>query len=166
MTKMRFLSAFLALLCGVLLCGTVWADDPTPPVPPKTDLPYLLMASQLVPTDAADAQEEHGGKKKKDETTYTVPGEHAKARTPLTSPIFLLKQDSLDVQRLEIYAFELKDGHREVTFSSRKAVQPFTLTAKKLDEAFYRLEVNESLPPGEYAITPSGSNQVFCFSVY
>lgn len=149
-----------------LLLGFLRADEPAPPVPPKTDVPYLLMASQLIPTDATEAQEDHTGKKKKEETTYTVAGEHAKARTPLTSPIFLLKQDSLDVQRLEVYAFEVKDGHREVTFSTRKAVHPYTLTAKKLDEAFYRLEVNESLPPGEYAITPSGSNQVFCFSVY
>ncbi len=158
---MRF-CCLLVLLAGAL----AWSDEPSLPVPSKTDLPYLLMAGSIVPTDAAEAQEDHGGKKKKAETTYTVPGEHAKARTPLTSPVFVLKQDSLDVQRLEIYAFEVKNGHREVTFSTGKAVRPFTLTIKKLDEAFYRMEVNESLPPGEYAITPSGSNQVFCFSVY
>jgi hypothetical protein len=151
----------LLLLAGVLLR----ADEPSFPTPPKTDLPYLLQASQLVPTDAGEAQEQPAGKKK-DETTYTLPGEHAKARTPLTSPIFLLKQDSLDVQRLEVYGFEVKDGHREVTFSKRKAVQAFTLTIKKVDEGLYRMEVNESLTPGEYAITPSGSNQVFCFAVY
>jgi hypothetical protein len=30
----------------------------------------------------------------------------------------------------------------------------------------YKLEVDESLGIGEYSITPSGSNQVFCFRVY
>jgi hypothetical protein len=159
---MRLSFIFLLLLAGVMLR----ADEPSFPAPPKTDLPYLLLGGQLVPTDVGEAQEQQSGKKKKDETTYTLAGEHAKARTPLTSPIFLLKQDSLDVQRLEVYAFEVKDGHREVTFSKRKAVQAFTLTIKKVDEALYRMEVNESLPPGEYAITPSGSNQVFCFAVY
>lgn len=156
----------LLLLLSILLCGLLRADEPALPVPPKSDLPYLLMANNLVPTDAADAQELHAGKKKDTETTYTVAGEHAKARTPLTSPIFLVKQDSLDVDRLEVYAFEVKDGHREITFSKRKAVAAYTLTVKKVDEGLQRLEVNESLPPGEYAITPSGSNQVFCFSVY
>jgi hypothetical protein len=26
--------------------------------------------------------------------------------------------------------------------------------------------VSESLAPGEYSLTPEGSNQVFCFQVY
>ena len=30
----------------------------------------------------------------------------------------------------------------------------------------YRLEVEESLEPGEYAFSPEGSNQVFCFQVF
>ena len=33
-------------------------------------------------------------------------------------------------------------------------------------EKLYRLEVEESLEPGEYALSAEGSNQVFCFQVY
>ena len=46
-----------------------------------------------------------------------------------------------------------------------------TLTAPievltKLDDALYRVEVNEVLENGEYSLSPRGSNQVFCFQVY
>jgi hypothetical protein len=33
-------------------------------------------------------------------------------------------------------------------------------------DKLYRLEVEESLEPGEYALSPEGSNQVFCFQVF
>lgn len=136
------------------------------PEPPKADIPYLLSGDDLVQTEAAEATESHDGKKRKEETMYTVAGEHSKAKTPLASPIFVVKQDSLDVERLEIYRFDVVDGQRRVTFSAKKTVRPYTLTVTKTGEARYRMEVNESLPAGEYGITPSGSNQVFCFAVY
>jgi hypothetical protein len=34
------------------------------------------------------------------------------------------------------------------------------------NDKLYRLEVEESLEPGEYALSAEGSNQVFCFQVY
>jgi hypothetical protein len=30
----------------------------------------------------------------------------------------------------------------------------------------FRVEANEGLPNGEYALTPEGSNHTFCFQVY
>ena len=155
------------LLSVCLLALGVRADAPSAPEPPKTDLPYLLMAQDLVPTDAFEStQEVKNAGKKNEETTYWVPGEHATAKTPLASPIFVLKEDTLAVERLSVYPFEIRNGRREITFNHKKPMQPFTLTLKKVSEALYRMEVNESLPAGEYAVTPSGSNSVFCFAVF
>jgi hypothetical protein len=72
----------------------------------------------------------------------------------------------LAAERLSIYPFEMRDGRREITFSKKKVMKPYTLTLKKVGEALYRMEVDQSLPAGEYAITPSGSNSVFCFAVF
>ena len=40
------------------------------------------------------------------------------------------------------------------------------MEATRIGDKLYRLEVEESLEPGEYSISPEGSNQVFCFQVY
>jgi hypothetical protein len=56
---------------------------------------------------------------------------------------------------------------REITFyRKKKNPVPYTLTIKNLGDNVYRLEVNESLPNGEYSISPPDSNQAFCFAVY
>jgi hypothetical protein len=156
------------ILLIVFCLGVVMrADSPTTPEPPKTDVPYLLMAQDLVSTDAIEAKQEVRNEgKKNQETTYWVPGEHATAKTPLASPIFVMKEDALAAERLSIYPFEMRDGRREITFSKKKVMKPYTLTLKKVGEALYRMEVDQSLPAGEYAITPSGSNSVFCFAVF
>jgi hypothetical protein len=36
----------------------------------------------------------------------------------------------------------------------------------RLDKDLYKLEAVESLEPGEYSLSPEGSDQVFCFQVY
>lgn len=150
-----------------LLALCLRADTPSAPEPPKTDIPYLLMAQDLVATDALEAKQDvRNAGKRNEETTYWVPGEHATARTPLASPIFMMKEDTLAAERLAVYPFELRNGRREITFNKKKPPKAFTLTLKKVADALYRMEVNESLPAGEYAVTPSGSNSVFCFAVY
>jgi hypothetical protein len=162
---MASMSRVFPIFCFLTFC--LRADAPSTPDPPKADVPYLLMAQDLVSTDAIEAHPDvRNAGKKNEETTYSVPGEHATARTPLASPVFVMKEDTLAAERLSIYPFEIRNGRREITFSKKKVQKPFTLTPKKVGDALYRMEVNESLPPGEYAITPSGSNSVFCFGVF
>ena len=64
------------------------ADDYTGPRPPKPDVLYLVHASNLVPTEVTEAQQEG----KKDDTTFSVAGAASSARTPLAEPIFLAAQ--------------------------------------------------------------------------
>lgn len=135
------------------------------PRPPKTDVVYLLHASNLIPTEVAEAREET----KKNSTTYIVPGANSPARTPLAEPIFILDADRISADSLELYRMEVKNGQREVSTTQRRlrgGPRPFRVSVTRLDKGLYRLEASETLEDGEYALTPSGSNKVFCFEVY
>jgi hypothetical protein len=134
------------------------------PRPAKPDLPYLKHADNLVPTEPSEAKEEKG---KKEDITYVIAGAASKARTPLASPIFLLQAEKLNANSLQLYKLESRNGRREVTASPKKPMKPIRVEATRLDSAgLYKIEVIESLEPGEYSLTPEGSNQVFCFQVY
>ena len=152
----------LALIFGAAALVTAQKYDG--PRPAKPDLPYLKHANNLVPTEASEAKEEKG---KKDEMTYVIAGAASTARTPLASPIFLLQTQKLNAQTLGLYRLEVRNGRREITTSPKKPMQPIRVEVARLDSSgLYKLEVVDSLEPGEYSLSPEGSNQVFCFQVY
>jgi hypothetical protein len=150
----------LLLMCSASLFGQKY----TGPQPEKTDLVYLVHADNLVATEAGDAKEE----KRKDDVVAVVPGATSPAATPLASPIFLIRADKINAEALEIYKMEVKNGHREVVLSHKnKAVtKPVIPSVTKVGDDLYKVEVNQELPNGEYSITPTGSDVVFCFRVY
>lgn len=156
---MRYL--FTIILLATL---AIAADEYTGPRPPKPDMLYLVHASNLVPTEVTEAQQES----KKDETTYSVSGAASSARTPLAEPIFLLRSEKIKADSLELYRFEVKNGRRQLTQSRKRkdSSGPFHLSITKLDKDLYRVEADEALENGEYSLSPSGSNAVFCFQVY
>ena len=63
---------------------------------------------------------------------------------------------------------EVKSGHREVTMALRRTRgnKPLRLSVTRLDRGLYRVEVDQEIENGQYAISPNGSNTVFCFEVY
>ena len=125
---------------------------------------YLKHAEILVPTEVLEAKEEKG---KKDDLTYVVEGAASSARTPLASPILLLQAEKVEAAKLTLYKLESRNGRREITFSPMKQPKAIRVELTRLNTAkLYRLEVEESLEPGEYALSAEGSNQVFCFQVY
>lgn len=136
------------------------------PRPPKPDLPYLVHADNLEPTEVVEAKEEQV----KDMVVYAIPGATCSAKTPLAGPIFLIQTEKLEAEKLEAYRFEVKkEGRRQVAFSKKKpkdSARPIRLEVTRLDEKLFRIEVDESLEAGEYSLTPAGSNQMFCFQVY
>jgi hypothetical protein len=139
----------------------------TGPRPPKADVPFLLHATNMVETEQAEASEE----KRKNDTAYVVNGASSPARTPLAEPIFLLDAKKIIPEKLQLYKLEAKNGKREVVFpppNKRKkdGVRPLHLSYRRLAEGLFRIEANEFLSEGEYALTPEGSNQVFLFQVY
>src|SRR4051794_2164264 len=87
------------------------------PMPPKPDIPYIIHADNLVPTEALDAREQKG---KKDQITYIIPGAASSAKTPLASPIFLIQSQDLAADKLQAYKLEVKGGQREISFTKKK----------------------------------------------
>lgn len=153
----------LLALCFAAACVAA-AQKYTGPLPPQPDIPYLKHADNLVATEVLEAKEEKG---KKDDITYAVEGATSSARTPLASPIFLLQTDKVVAAKLALYKLEVRNGRREITFSPKKQPKAIRVELTRLNtEKLYRLEVDESLEPGEYALSEDGSNQVFCFQVY
>jgi hypothetical protein len=154
----RVVPALLA--CVFTLSGQKY----TGPQPPKPDLPYLVHADNLVPTEPSEAKEET----RKDEILYVVDGATSAVATPLASPTFLIRTEQIVPEKLEIYKLESRNGRREVMFSRKKkqTARAMRASVSRVGDNLYKLEVEESLANGEYSITPSGSNQVFCFRVY
>jgi hypothetical protein len=128
-------------------------------------LPYLIHADSLVPTEANEAKEQKG---KKEEITYIVAGANSPARTPLASPLFIIETRDLAADKLQLYRLESKGGQRQILISKKKkpSSQPILIDIQPAGPSLYRIEVEQSLQPGEYALTPDGSNQVFCFAVF
>ena len=131
------------------------------PPPPKPDIPYLKHASELVATEAVEAKEQ----KKKDESLYTIEGANSPAKTPLAEPVFIFQSDKIVPDSLQLFKLESKSGHREILMS-RKGPQPIRMDVTRLGGNVYKLEVDESLEPGEYSLSPANSNKVFCFAVF
>jgi hypothetical protein len=150
----------------MLASAALAADKYSGPRPPKTDLVYLMHADTLIPTEALEAKEESG---KKDDTTYTVPGAGSAARTPLAEPIFLIDADKVLPERLELYRWEVKNGHRELAMSKgrkRGGTRALHVSVTRLDGKLYKVEASEPLENGQYSLSPSDSNHVFCFEVF
>jgi hypothetical protein len=152
----------LLLLLAAALAAS--AQKYTGPRPPKPDIPYLKHAADLIPIESTEAKEEKG---KKDEVVYAIAGLNSPVRTPLASPIFLFQSDKLAPDKLQLFKLESRNGRREILFGPKKQPQAILMKVMRLDSAnLYRIEVDEGLEPGEYSITPQGSNQVFCFQVF
>ena len=150
----------LLLSFAVILTAT--AQKYTGPRPPKADLPYLKHAENLVPTEAVNAIEQ----KKKDDILYIIEGANSSVKTPLASPIFLFQAAKLAPERLQLFKLDSKNGHREILFSRKNPPTAIRVEVTRLASDLYRIEVSESLEPGEYSLSPEGSSQVFCFQVF
>jgi len=149
------------LALAVAVAGTAQKYDG--PVPPKPDLPYLKHASNLIPTESVVATAE----KKKDDTNYVIAGTSSPARTPLASPIFLMKSDKIAPKNLQLFKFEVKNGRRELFLPAKRPPQPIRIVVTKLSsDGVWKIEVDESLEPGQYSLSPDGSDQAFCFEVF
>jgi len=155
---MRLLAVLL------MIASAAWSQKYTGPRPPKADVPYLKHAENLIPTEASEAKEEKG---KKDDITYAVAGAASPVKMPLASPIFLLLSEKLSPESLQLFRLESRNGRRELIVSPKKPGKAIRVTVTKLSaDGLYRIEVGDSLEAGEYSLSPTDSNQVFCFQVF
>ncbi len=153
-------------LAGIIffLAALSFGADYDGPRPPKPDVPYLVHAGKLVETEAVEAKEEQ----KKDDVTYVITGASSTAKTPLASPIFLIQADKLNPERFELYRLDVKNGRREITINQkkRKGPRPFPILVTRLGDRLFKVEASGSLENGQYSLSPSDSNQAFCFEIY
>src|SRR5204863_4491379 len=126
----------------------------------QADVPYGIHGENLGETGVAEAKEE----KRKDDTAYVVAGAASTVRTPLAGPSFIMQADKLAPEKLQLYRFDVKNGHREVFFSKKGkgSARPRRINVNPLGGGLFKIEVAESLENGEYGLSPAGSNQVFC----
>jgi len=155
------MDGMVRMLAAMLLAGAAFAQKYDGPRPPKADLPYIQQADNLIPTEAVQAQEQ----KQKRDTLYVIQGAASSARTPLASPIFLFLADKIAPEKLAVYKLEVKNGRREILFG-RKPPKPVMVNVNPVEGKLYKIEVVDSLDPGQYSLSPEGSNEVFCFAVY
>jgi hypothetical protein len=152
----------IALAFTIAVCVFA-ADKYKGPVPPKPDIPYLLHASTLVETEVADARQG----KKNDE--FTISGASSPARTPLAEPIFIIDARNIQPETFELYRLDVKGGNREVSLGGnrrRGGSHALHLAVKPLGGHLFRVEADEALDNGEYALSPSGDNKAYCFEIF
>ena len=141
------------------------AEKYTGPRPPQPDIPYILHADRLLPTEIGNAREDS----RKNETAFVISGANSTARTPVSEPIFIMEAKNIAADRMELYKLEVKGGNREATFSRSKkkgGSRPVHVLVTPLSGGLYRIEADEPLENGEYSLSPSDSNKVFCFEIY
>jgi len=155
-----------ALILLVVLCLPGFAAEKyTGPRPPKPDIPYLLHADNLIETEVGSASNDQ----RKDSTAALIKGANSPVKTPLSEPIFIIRTDRVEADRLEMYRLESKNGSREVVINHKKGKnmsRPVFLSVTRLDDRLYKIEVDEPLENGEYTLTPQGSDQTFSFAIY
>lgn len=135
------------------------------PRPEKADLPYILHATTLLPTETGAATQTE----EKKNTIYTVAGATSSARTPVPEPIFLFKSERLNPDRLSLYRMTVEKGNRILRFPERpgkNSPKPVFLMVSPLEKGLFKVEVNEPIGEGEFCLSPDGENTVFCFTTY
>jgi len=150
---------------SLLVALGAFAQKYSGPRPPKPDIPYLVHADSLLQTEVGEAKEQKG---KGATLSFVIKGANSSAKTPLASPIFLMRADKLDADKLQLFGLLTNKGKREVMYSRRgkRTARTYILNVTPVGSDLFRIEVDQSLSPGEYALTPEGSNQVFCFAVF
>jgi len=145
----------------LLIALTLFAAGPKPD---KKDIPYLLLANNLVQTEVVrpTAQQTPEG------TSYSIPGETSLAKTPLALPVFLIDAAQIQPQKLRLIRLTASSGHRQALIRKTPSSDdpPLLLTASRIADAIYRLEAVNEIENGEYALNAAGSDQFFCFTVF
>jgi hypothetical protein len=156
-----FESALLLLALSGACMAAPRYDGPRPPQP---DLPYLLHANNLVPTEKVTAREESG----KNGMSYVINGSSSTARTPLAEPIFIVQAQRMVPDRLGCFRMDVnKSGNREVVMGKKsRKDKPIPLKVTKLEEGLYKVEVDTPLENGQYTLSPEGSDEAFAFEIY
>src|ERR1035437_9191913 len=106
-------------LTGIVLLAIALAAQTKKPLPKphRKDALYIVHAATLVQTEIVRPAPKDTG----DSTTWSIPGESSLAKTPLALPIFTIDAATVTPEKLQLYQFEIKGAHRELTLKKRGA---------------------------------------------
>ena len=124
-----------------------------------------MHADNLIETESGTASNDA----RKDMTYGVIEGAASPVKTPLAEPVFILRTDKFQADKIEAYKLEPRNGKREVLIGHKKGKnvpRPIHLSVTRLDDRLYKIEVDEPLENGEYTLTPSGADQTFSFAIY
>ncbi len=170
-TRIRMLrNATVAARCAVLFALALPGQETETknrlglPNPPKQDVPFLIHGSEILELEQAEAQQEEN----KNQLVFWIPGAAASVKTPLAAPEFLIDSKDIDPRDLKLYGFDVSKGRREILYRKKKKIvaEPYFLQLDGIEARVVRIRTGASLAPGEYALTPDGSNAVFTFAVF
>jgi hypothetical protein len=77
----------------------------------------------------------------------------------------------VDPNKFELFPMEVKKGKRRTVIASEKMLtveagkSTIALEIKRYGRASYRLSPVQTLPAGEYCLSPSDSNENFCWGI-
>ncbi|HYO84003.1 MAG TPA: hypothetical protein VES20_21550 [Bryobacteraceae bacterium] len=152
-------------MLALMALSSFTAERYTGPRPPKTDIPYLMHADNLLEPEKGVAKTDT----RKDSTFAVLTGANSPVKTPLAEPIFIIQTEKLQAEKFELYRVTAKGGNREVLINHKNPkhlARPVHLAITRLDERLYRIEIDEPLEIGEYTLTPQGSDDTFSFAIY
>jgi hypothetical protein len=161
MTRRKALAAAVALVPFGL--ASAQEGKYSGPIPSQKDVPYLLHADTLVPTEVVAASQTSN----KGDEIFSVNGTTSTARTPLAEPIFIMAAERLTPSSFGLYRFDVSGGRRQIAIKKKgKGFKSYHLSVRKVGNGLYRIEAAEYLENGEYSLSPEGENTAFCFTVY
>jgi len=161
---MQVAPLYVVLLSAALLTAQSTAKRKSGlPDPPKSDVPYIIHADLLVETEVGEAKEET----RRDEQFYVIAGAASPVKTPLAGPEFLFQSQEIAPDKLRLYKLDVRGGRRELLAMRRKkpVAKDIRVSVFRVRENLFRIRVYDSLAPGEYSLSPDGSNAIFCFAV-
>jgi hypothetical protein len=98
---------------------------------------------------------------------YRINGTRSPFRVRSTDRLlFVVKlQPGRDPRRFQMYPLQIQPGYRQ-TWPARGGVPPtIPVSITKITDTTYGIAPARALAPGEYSISPTDSNDTFCFGV-
>jgi hypothetical protein len=167
MMTMKATKLVLALTIVACAVAPAFAEKKyTGPRPAKADVPFLQHAAALIEVETTRADESHS----KGNTIYSVSGATSPTRTPVPEPVFLFQSEKINPEHMILYKMEPKGGQRVLSVSDQsrrnKDTHPIFMIIVPLATGLWKVEVNQVLDPGEYCLSPEGTNTVYCFTEF
>jgi hypothetical protein len=142
---------------------------------PKVDLgpdyvgaPFLRGMNGYIPLEReVGTTSRGGGMYGMGGTVYRVQGSRSPVRVRQGDRlVFVVRLNAGDdPRRFQLYRLESRMGFRQTQPSMGGMPQALPVTVNKISDSVYEIVPARALYPGEYAVSPSNTNESYCFGV-